>query len=104
MKKPGLIAATLALTFATHLNAQTGIRPPRGFSLGFLGGAAAFSDMQRGSIRVSRPTLSGVEERELARRVGAETSTTLGAYLAFWPSRNWGLRLAGSWAPSRFET
>ena len=104
MKKPGLLAATLALAFASQLNAQTGIRPPRGISIGFLGGAAAFSDMQRGSIRVIRPTPGGVEERELARRVGAETSTTLGAYLAFWPSRNWGLRLAGSWAPSRFET
>lgn len=69
-----------------------------------MGGAAAFSDMQRGSVRVFRPTAAGIESRELPRRVGAETSTALAANLAFWPSRNWGLRLHGTYAPTRFET
>ncbi len=69
-----------------------------------MGGAAAFSDMQRGSIRVLRPTATGSESRELARRIGAETSTVLAGYVAFWPSRNWGLRLHATYAPTRFET
>ena len=69
-----------------------------------MGGAAAFSDLQRASVRVFRPTSIGVEEREMARRLSMETSTTLAGYLAFWPSRNWGLRLHGTYAPTRFET
>ena len=97
MNKTVLLAVFLTLPFAAdHAAAQTGIRAPQGWSLGIFGGAAAFSDMQRGSIRV--------EDREMARRVGAETSTTMGAYLAFWPSPNWGLRAHGTYAPSRFET
>jgi hypothetical protein len=93
----------LALTFSTAAG-QAGIRPPQGWSLGLMGGAAAFSDMQRGTVRVVRPTAGGMESREMARRIGAETSTTLAGYLAFWPSRNWGLRVHGTYAPSRFET
>ena len=97
MNKTVLFAVLLTLAIAAaDAAAQTGIRAPQGWSLGIFGGAAAFSDMQRGSIRV--------DDRELARRVGAETSTTLGAYLAFWPSQNWGLRAHGTYAPSRFET
>ena len=104
MRNSVIFTCVLMLALVTNANAQTGIRPPQGWSLGFLGGAAAFSDMQRGSVRVTRPTSTGVEQREFARRVGAETSTTLAAYLAFWPSRNWGLRVHASYAPSRFET
>jgi hypothetical protein len=73
-------------------------------SVGFFGGAAAFSDMQRGSVRVFRPVSTGFESREMVRRVGAETSTSVGGYVAFWPSRNWGLRVQGAYAPTRFET
>jgi hypothetical protein len=104
MKKAYLFFGLLCLAANAPAAAQTGIRPPQGWSLGISGGAAAFSDMQRGSIRVLRPVGTSVEERELARRVGAETASSLGAYLAFWPSRNWGLRLHASYAPSRFET
>jgi hypothetical protein len=104
MRHTGLFAGTLALALASNANAQTGIRPPQGWSLGVAGGAAAFSDMQRGTMRVIRPSGSGMEQREFTRRVGAETSTTLAAYISFWPSRNWGLRAHASWAPSRFET
>ena len=84
--------------------AQTGIRAPQGWSLGVFGGAAAFSDMLRGSVRVVRASTTGTEERELARRVGAETSTAVGAQVAFWPGRHWGVRLHGIYSPSRFET
>jgi hypothetical protein len=104
MKKATVLIVALALTTPVSAAAQTGIRPPRGFSLGFMGGAAAFSDLQRGSVRVFRPTSVGMEERELARRLSAETSTTLGGYLAYWPSRHWGLRLNGTFSPTRFET
>lgn len=104
MRHAVLLAGSLAFALTSNAGAQTGIRPPQGWSLGIAGGAAAFSDMQRGTMRVVRPGGSGSEERELARRVGAETSTTLGAYISFWPSRNWGLRAHASWAPSRFET
>lgn len=69
-----------------------------------MGGAAAFSDMQRGSLEVVRVTGSGVEARDLALRIGAETSTVLGAHMSFWPSRNWGVRLHGTFAPTRFES
>ena len=97
MNKTVLLFVFLASPLAAaEAVAQTGIRAPQGWSLGIFGGAAAFSDMQRGSVRV--------EDRELARRVGAETSTTLGGFLAFWPSQNWGLRAHGTWSPSRFET
>jgi hypothetical protein len=104
MRYAVLLAGSLTFTLATNASAQTGIRPPQGWSLGIGGGAAAFSDMQRGTMRVMRPGGSGFEERELTRRVGAETSTTLAAYISFWPTRNWGLRAHASWAPSRFET
>jgi hypothetical protein len=105
MNKTWMVTVAILLgLLPTTASAQTGIRPPQGWSLGFMGGAAAFSDMQRGVVRVFRPTPVGLEERELARRVGAETSTTLGGYIAFWPSRNWGLRLHGTYSPTRFET
>lgn len=104
MKKQAMLGILLCLTLPAAARAQTGVQAPQGWSLGILGGAAAFSDMQRGSVRVTRPTVGGFEERELARRVGAETSTSVAAYVAWWPGRNWGLRLHGSWAPSRFET
>jgi hypothetical protein len=55
-------------------------------------------------MTVFRTTSAGLETRDLGRRIGAETSTALGAYLAFWPSRNWGLRVYGTYAPTRFET
>jgi hypothetical protein len=96
----------LGLIFTTHSKShgQTGIRPPQGWSLGLMGGAAAFSDMHRGSVEVLRLTPTGAEARDLSRRVGAETSTVVGGYLSFWPSRNWGLRLHGTFAPTRFES
>ena len=69
-----------------------------------MGGAAAFSDMQRSSLTVFRTTSVGLETRDLGRRIGAETSTVMGAYLSYWPSRNWGMRVYGTYAPTRFET
>lgn len=103
-KRLCIIASFVVAAVPAIAEAQTGITPPRGWSLGVSAGAAAFSDMQRGSVRVFRPTPTGIEEREMARRVGAETSTSLAGYLAYWPSRNWGMRLHGSYSPSRFET
>lgn len=103
-KRTCVLVSLIIVAVPATARSQTGIRPPQGWSLGISGGAAAFSDMQRGSVRVFRPTPQGMEEREMARRVGAETSTTIGGYLAYWPSRNWGMRLHGSFAPSRFET
>lgn len=105
MKKASqFLALVLVVLVAPAAVAQTGIRAPQGWTLGIMGGAAAFSDMQRGTVRVIRTTDSGVEQRELARRVGAETSTSLAAWISYWPSRNWGLRVHGTWAPTRFET
>lgn len=95
-----LIASVVPLSSA---RSQTGIRPPQGWSLGVLGGAVAFSDMQRSSVTVSRPTPTGVEARELGRRIGAETATAMAGYLAYWPGRNWGLRFVGGYTPTRFE-
>jgi hypothetical protein len=104
MRKLSALTLVIGLVMPTATQAQTGIRPPQGWSLGFMGGAAAFTDMQRGSIQVTRPTSVGIEQRELARRVSAETSTTLAAYLSYWPSRNWGLRVHATYSPTRFET
>jgi hypothetical protein len=104
MKNAALAIPICALLLgATDLPGQTGIRPPQGWSLGLMGGVAAFTDMQRSSLTVFRTTSTGLETRDLGRRIGAETSTALGGYLSFWPTRNWGLRLYGTYAPTRLE-
>lgn len=104
MRRTALLLLMFGHGLAVSAAAQTGIRAPRGLNVGVLGGVAAYSDFQRGSVLVSRPTADGIEERELARRVGAKTSTAMSAYISFWPSPNWGLRVQGAWAPTRFET
>lgn len=97
--------AILLISIATPLAAQTGVRPPQGWSLGVFGGGAAFTDFQRASIHGFRPTGGGkLEEREIAQLVGAETAGAIAGTLAFWPSRNWGIRARGALAPTRFET
>lgn len=70
------------------LHAQTGVRPPQGWSLSGFAGGAAFTDFQRAA----------------ERRIGAETSGSFAANLAFWPTRHWGIRARIGYAPSRFET
>lgn len=95
----------LPLLIATPVHAQTGVQPPQGWSLGLFAGGAAFTDFQRQTMRATGFSSSGqIEQREIPQRLGAVTSGTLAGALAFWPSRNWGLRLRGTYTPSRFET
>lgn len=80
------IALLIAL-FATPLHAQTGVRPPQGWSLAAFAGGAAFTDFHRNADR----------------RIGAETSGSFAGHLAFWPTGHWGVRARIGYAPSRFE-
>lgn len=97
--------ALLLLSIAAPLAAQTGVRPPQGWSLGVFGGGAAFTDFQRVNVHGIRLSGAGeLEERQIARYIGAETSGAIAATLAFWPSKNWGVRARGLYAPTRFET
>lgn len=80
--------ALLAVLFSTPVHAQTGVRPPQGWSLAASGGGAAFTDFHRNADR----------------RIGAETSSSFAGNLAFWPTRHWGVRARVGYTPSRFET
>lgn len=95
--------AFLLLWAATPAVAQTGIRPPRGLNVGVMGGGAAYSDLQRSGVRLERLTADGLEERSFPRRISVETSTAAGGWLSYWPTRSFGLRLQGTWSPSRFQ-
>lgn len=92
------------LLLATEGVAQTGARPPRGWNVGIGAGGSAFTDFQRGTVRASRVSGGQIEEREFPRRVGAQTAGTLTGTLAYWPGKNWGVRIQGVWSGSRFET
>jgi hypothetical protein len=95
----------LILLAASPLNAQSGVRPPRGWSLGVFGGGAAFTDFQRSTVQAATLSQSGqAMAREFPRSVGAETSGALAGTLAYWPGNNWGFRLRGAYMPTRFET
>ncbi|HSJ25298.1 MAG TPA: hypothetical protein VK929_11540 [Longimicrobiales bacterium] len=63
-------------------------------------GGAAFSDFQRALARPA-PGSAG-DERAFRRRVSATTTTTLGTSATWWMSRGWGIRVGGSYTPSRF--
>jgi opacity protein-like surface antigen len=63
-------------------------------------GGAAFSDFQRGQ---ARPAAGSVDVGDFQRRVSAQTSITTGGSIAYWFSPVWGVRLAGSYAASRFS-
>jgi hypothetical protein len=97
--------AVLALLAGAPLHAQTGIQPPVGWSVGAFVGGAAFTDFARSNVRSVGITASGrAFDLEYPQRLGPKTTGTLGGTLSYWPSRNWGLRFRGAYAPSRFET
>ena len=102
MKLSVVLAAFL---IAPSLHAQTGVRPPQGWSLGIYVGGAAFTEFQRSNVRAIGVSVEGEPiERELPQSVGAQTSGVLAATLAYWPTQNWGFRARAAYAPSRFET
>lgn len=102
MRSSLVLAALLA---AAPLHAQSGVQPPQGWSLGLFIGGSAFTDFQRSNVRSVGMTPSGRPyDLEYVRRIGAATSGTVAGTLAFWPSRNWGGRARGAYAPSHFET
>jgi hypothetical protein len=100
------LALVLAvLLAAAPAAAQNGVQPPTGWSLGIFVGGAAFTDFQRADVRSIGVTASGAPfDVQYPQRLGAETTGTLAGTLAFWPTRNWGLRFRGAYAPTRFET
>ena len=101
--KLSMILAVLVIAPALH--AQTGVRPPQGWSLGVYLGGAAFTDFQRSNIRAVGVSVDGEPiERELLQSVGAQTSSVVAATIAYWPTQNWGFRARAAYAPTRFET
>src|SRR6187549_291801 len=85
--KPTLLLA--ALLVAAPAYAQSGVQPPKGWSLGIFVGGAAFTDFQREDVRSVGITASGRPfDLQYPQRLGAGTTGTLAATLAFWPTRN----------------
>lgn len=78
----------MLLFFAGPTFGQNGVRPPQGLSLGLAAGGSAFTAFHR------TPD---------AGRLSAHTSGVFTGNVAFWPSKNWGLRVQVNHAPSRFE-
>ena len=69
------------------------------------GGGAAFTDFQRSELTASRLDASGeVSEQDFSRRIGAHTTGTIAGWLGYWPASTWGLRVYGSFTPTRFQT
>jgi len=68
----------------------------RGFTLTGLIGGAANTDLQR----VTAPDATAVAP---LRRVTADTSPVVAGAIGYWPSRHWGIRVHGSFAPTRLE-
>jgi hypothetical protein len=98
-----LVFATLLV--AAPLSAQNGVPSPQGWSLTVMGGGAAFTDFQRSTVQAVGVSRSGgPEQRDFPRRVSAKTAGSLAAAISYWPTPNWGIRLFGSYAASRFET
>lgn len=69
---------------------------PGSVAVSLYAGGAAFSPFQRSAV-------SAAGAPEYDRRVSAHTSTALGAEFMWWLSPSWGLRLHGSFLPSRFD-
>src|SRR5690606_26709007 len=64
-------------------------------------GGAAFSDFQRA---LARPVAGGTgDELAFRRRVSANTTTTMGGSASWWIGRGWGIRIGGSYTPTRFN-
>lgn len=63
-------------------------------TVGISGGGAAFSDFQRGEA------ING--STEFDRRLSAQTTVAVAANVTYWPARQWGVRVHGSYSPSRF--
>jgi hypothetical protein len=101
--KLSLMLAIFAIAPALH--AQTGVRPPQGWSLGVYVGGAAFTDFQRSNVRAVGYSIDGEPiERELPQSIGAQTAGVVAATIAYWPTQNWGFRGRAAYAPTRFET
>lgn len=100
-----LIAIAMLVVIWSPINAQTGVRPPRGWSLSAGAGGSAFTDFQRVTVRAARLSAGGrIEEREFPRSIGAQTSGNISAAIGYWPGKNWGLRFQALLEASRFQT
>jgi hypothetical protein len=68
----------------------------RGLTLTGLVGGAANTDLQRVTTR-DATTVAPL------RRITADTSPAIAGAIGYWPSRHWGFRLHGSFAPTQLE-
>lgn len=94
-----LLLATAIVTPSLHAqDPAEEIEGRPALELALVSGGAAFSAF-RGQ-RVQARLLDGGGERTFDRLIAPETSTVLSIHASWWPSARWGLRLAGSWAPS----
>jgi hypothetical protein len=62
-------------------------------------GGAAYTDFRQGEARIAGSRSPGDSDR----RLSAETSVAFSAAAAYWPSSWWGVRVHGSYSPTRFE-
>ncbi len=93
----GLIALV-----AAPASAQRASSPDRHFDANVLTvsawvGGAAYTDFRQGEARFGS---GGAADSD--RRLSAETSVAFSAAAGYWPSAWWGVRLHGSYSPTRF--
>jgi hypothetical protein len=94
----GLIAMVVA-----PASAQRAPSPDRRFDAKVLTisawvGGAAYTDFRQGEARIGGS--GGAADSD--RRLSAETSVAFSAAAGYWPSSWWGVRLHGSYSPTRF--
>jgi hypothetical protein len=65
-------------------------------------GGAAYSDFHRGPATPSAGALDAPPMNG-QRRVSARTTSTAGGSITWWAGDGWGIRIAGSYAPTRFS-
>ncbi len=98
-----LAAAALLMCAPSGANAQAtaeAMFEPGTITLSATLGGVAFTDFRRTEARASS-AIPGEEGME--RRLSAQTSLAFGAGAGVWIGRSWGLRVEGSYAPTRFD-
>lgn len=97
-------AVGLLAMVAAPASAQRGASPDRHFDANVLTvsawvGGAAYTDFRQGEARFGGSRAVGDSDR----RLSAETSVAFSAAAGYWPSSWWGMRIHGSYSPTRFE-
>lgn len=96
-----LLAAAAALPAPAAAQRFTAERlfVPGTVSLSAQLGGVAFTDFRRTEARLE-PAVAGAQ---MERRISAQTSLSFGAGAGVWLGRAWGVRVEGTYAPTRFD-